>query len=140
MPRSRVAFKSTLSNPTPARAIKRRCGAWSRTRRVIGLEPAKRISVNAANNKLTAKPTEPEATPDEKKRVYNADTNPGTIFTNSIDMELVRLPAGYWASKFEVTQKQYKKVMEANPSAFPGDDRPVDSVSRNFMDEGGAHG
>ena len=47
--------------------------------------------------KPPAKPTEPEAKPDEKKRDYKADTNPGTIFTNSIDMELVRLPAGYWA-------------------------------------------
>src|SRR2546425_362742 len=61
----------------------------------------------SATNKPPAKPTDPEAKPDEKKRVYKADTNPGTIFTNSIDMELVRLSAGYWAGKFEVTQKQY---------------------------------
>ena len=95
------------------------------------LEPAKTVPGAAAAKSLLAKPTEPDAKPEEKKRDYKADTNPGTIFTNSIDMELVRLPAGYWAGKFEVTQKQYKKVMEANPSAFPGDDRPVDSVSWN---------
>ena len=92
-------------------------------------ETAKTISVNAANNNLPAKPTESEAKPE--KRVYKADTNPGTIFTNSIDMQLVRLSAGYWAGKFEVTQKHYKKVMGTNPSAFAGDDRPVDSVSWN---------
>ena len=94
------------------------------------LATAKTNSVSATN-KPPAKPTDPGATPDEKKRVYKADTIPGTIFTNSIDMELVRLSAGYWAGKFEVTQKQYKKVMDANPSEFPGDDRPVDSVSWN---------
>jgi len=94
-------------------------------------ETAKTNSASAITNKPPAKGTAPEAKPDEKKRVYKADTNSGTIFTNSIDMELVRLSAGYWAGKFEVTQKQYKKVMDANPSQLPGDDLPVDSVSWN---------
>lgn len=100
------------------------------------VEPPKDIATAKTNavastNKPPVKPTDAEAKPDEKKKVLKADTNPGTIFTNSIDMELVRLPAGYWAGKYEVTQKQYQKVMDANPSQFPGDDLPVDSVSWN---------
>ncbi|MBI3852974.1 MAG: SUMF1/EgtB/PvdO family nonheme iron enzyme [Verrucomicrobia bacterium] len=86
---------------------------------------AKPKTVSAA----VIKPAATAVKPEEKKREYKADTNPGTIFTNSIDMLLVRLSAGYWVGKFEVTQEQYKKVMNSNPSAFPGDGRPVDSVT-----------
>lgn len=35
----------------------------------------------------------------------------------------------YYIGKFEVTQKLWKVVMGNNPSKYPGDDRPVDSVS-----------
>jgi formylglycine-generating enzyme required for sulfatase activity len=38
---------------------------------------------------------------------------------------------GFWAGKFEVTQKQYQKVAGSNPSSFVGDTRPVDGVSWN---------
>ncbi len=55
---------------------------------------------------------------------------PGDHFTNSVGMELIKA-GGFWAGKYEVTQKQYQKVTGANPSAFSGDDRPVDSVSWN---------
>jgi formylglycine-generating enzyme required for sulfatase activity len=84
-----------------------------------------------ATNKPPAKPKATAVKPEEMKREYKADTNPGTIFTNSIDMQLVRLATGYWVGKYEVTQEQYKQVMNANPSAFPGEGRPVDSVSWN---------
>jgi formylglycine-generating enzyme required for sulfatase activity len=63
------------------------------------------------------------------------DTNvakvPGPQFTNSVGMELVRISGGSWAGKFEVTQKEYQKITGSNPSAFPGDKLPVDSVSWN---------
>lgn len=37
---------------------------------------------------------------------------------------------GYWIGKYEVTQGQWKRIMESNPSYFkPGDDYPVESVS-----------
>jgi formylglycine-generating enzyme required for sulfatase activity len=45
-------------------------------------------------------------------------------------MELVKV-GGFWAGKYEVSQKEYQKVMAANPSAFGGGNRPVDSVSWN---------
>jgi formylglycine-generating enzyme required for sulfatase activity len=61
----------------------------------------------------------------------NADLTakpPGDLFTNSVEMELIKT-GSFWAGKFEVTQKQYQKVTGMNPSAFGGDDNPVDSVS-----------
>lgn len=54
-------------------------------------------------------------------------TNP---FTNSADMLLIEA-AGMWVGKYDVTQKEFQKVMGFNPSAFPGPTRPVDSVSWN---------
>ena len=37
--------------------------------------------------------------------------------------------ADFYIGKFEVTQSQWKDVMGSNPSAFPGDERPVEMVS-----------
>jgi formylglycine-generating enzyme required for sulfatase activity len=55
---------------------------------------------------------------------------PGVMYTNSLDMEFVKV-SGYWAARYEVTQKEYQKVMGSNPSSFQGVKRPVDSVSWN---------
>ncbi len=38
---------------------------------------------------------------------------------------------GFWISRYEVTQAQWKKLMGNNPSKFKGDDRPVEQVSWN---------
>lgn len=53
------------------------------------------------------------------------------IVTNTVGIVLVKISPGLWAGKFEVTQDAYQKVMNANPSAFSGSDRPVDSVTWN---------
>jgi hypothetical protein len=55
---------------------------------------------------------------------------PGDQFTNSAGMQLIKA-GDYWVGKYEVTQAEYLKVMGSNPSAFSGDDRPVDNVSWN---------
>ncbi len=55
---------------------------------------------------------------------------PGDIYTNSIDMVLIKV-GSFWAGKYEVTQKEYQKVIGSNPSAFAGEKQPVDSVSWN---------
>jgi formylglycine-generating enzyme required for sulfatase activity len=55
---------------------------------------------------------------------------PGDLFTNSAGMLLIKA-GGYWVGKYDVTQKEFQKVMGSNPSAFPGEERPVDSVSWN---------
>jgi formylglycine-generating enzyme required for sulfatase activity len=43
----------------------------------------------------------------------------------------VKISPGLWAGKFETTQDAYQQTMHANPSAFKGTQRPVDSVSWN---------
>jgi len=53
------------------------------------------------------------------------------VVTNTVGIVLVKISTGLWAGKFEVTQDAYQQVMHFNPSAFPSDDRPVDSVSWN---------
>ena len=53
------------------------------------------------------------------------------VVTNTVGIVLVKVSSGLWAGKFEVTQKSYVKVMGVNPSAFGGDNNPVDSVSWN---------
>ena len=47
------------------------------------------------------------------------------------NLHRVRLSKGYWLGKYEVTQKQWQSVMNANPSAIKGDDLPVGNVSWN---------
>jgi formylglycine-generating enzyme required for sulfatase activity len=45
-------------------------------------------------------------------------------------LTLVTFVRGFWMSKYEVTQREYLRVMGTNPSFFPGDlDRPVEEVS-----------
>ena len=56
---------------------------------------------------------------------------PGLKFTNSADMELLKMPGGFWAGKFEVTQKQYQDIMGSNPSEFGGASQPVENISWN---------
>ena len=41
----------------------------------------------------------------------------------------VKISAGFWLGKYEVTQGQWEAVMGSNPSYFKGVDRPVDKVS-----------
>ncbi len=47
----------------------------------------------------------------------------------------VTLTKGFWMMEMEVTQKQWKAVMENNPSNFKGDDLPVECVSWNDCQE-----
>lgn len=35
----------------------------------------------------------------------------------------------FYSSPYEVTQKEYREIMGANPSSFSGDELPVESVS-----------
>lgn len=53
------------------------------------------------------------------------------VVTNTAGIVLVKISFGLWAGKFETTQSAYQKIAHANPSAFKGADRPVDSVSWN---------
>jgi formylglycine-generating enzyme required for sulfatase activity/serine/threonine protein kinase len=48
---------------------------------------------------------------------------------------------GFWMSRFEVTQRQWRSVLEANPAAFKGEPRPVENVSwddvQRFLERAG---
>lgn len=47
----------------------------------------------------------------------------------------VTLTKGFWLSKFEVTQSQWEEIMGNNPSLFSGDDRPVERVRWDDVQE-----
>ena len=43
----------------------------------------------------------------------------------------VNISKGFWMGKYEVTQKQWKEVMDNNPSYFKRDNQPVEKISWN---------
>ena len=49
----------------------------------------------------------------------------------------VRITQGFWLGKYEVTQRQWQRVMGSNPSRFRncGGDCPVERVSWNYVQE-----
>ena len=44
------------------------------------------------------------------------------------EQHIVKVKA-FWLAETEVTQAQWKKVMNTNPSHFKGNDRPVEKVN-----------
>jgi len=52
-----------------------------------------------------------------------------SVVTNSVGIVLVKISSSLWAARYLTTQDAYQRVMNANPSAFPGAQNPVDSVS-----------
>ena len=81
-------------------------------------------SAAASNTNAPAVASESEEKPDIKELIKLP------AFTNSVGMIMVKI-ADSWAGKYEVTQKEYQKIADGNPSAFPDDRKPVDSVSWN---------
>jgi formylglycine-generating enzyme required for sulfatase activity len=48
---------------------------------------------------------------------------------NEDNRTAVRITRGFWIATTEITQRQYQRIMGDNPSNYPGDSHPVDSVS-----------
>lgn len=88
------------------------------------------------------------ATPDGASRVNLKDglsyewIPPGSYFTGCLAgdtdcyglerrRERITIAQGFWIGRTEVTQAAYMRVMNAAPSRYKGDDRPVDSVGWN---------
>jgi len=67
---------------------------------------------------------------------YNAsrDGEYADYLASSKPLHTVNLD-GFWIAKTEVTQAQWKAVMENNPSHFKGDNLPVENVSWNDCQE-----
>ena len=59
---------------------------------------------------------------------------PGTL-VNSIGMTMVKLPIGYYVSKYETRQSEFEAVMGYNPSWFQGEDHPVETITAAEADE-----
>ena len=54
---------------------------------------------------------------------------PSRDFVAACGMPMVWIPDGYWAGKYEVTQRVYGLITGSNPSTFRNPDRPVETVS-----------
>jgi hypothetical protein len=54
---------------------------------------------------------------------------PDSDFVATEGIQMVRLPDGWWVSRYETTQQQYEGVMGTNPSLFKAPHHPVESVS-----------
>jgi formylglycine-generating enzyme required for sulfatase activity len=63
----------------------------------------------------------------EWSEVFQSEQN----ITNSLGMVLIWIPAGYRVAQHEVTQAEYQKIHEDNPSRFKGASLPVEQVSWN---------
>jgi hypothetical protein len=51
-------------------------------------------------------------------------------FIAACGMPMVWIPdGGFWAGKYDVTQRVYESLMGNNPSTFPGANKPVETVS-----------
>jgi formylglycine-generating enzyme required for sulfatase activity len=70
-----------------------------------------------------------ERTPLVPAGAPSAASRPVGDFTTGAGIEMVRLPWGGWAARYETTQSQYEGVMARNPSLFPDPWRPVERVS-----------
>lgn len=51
------------------------------------------------------------------------------LYLNSVDQKTTGNNQYYWVAEVETTQKQYMKLMGANPSFFKGDDNPVENLT-----------
>jgi len=55
--------------------------------------------------------------------------------SNEGPVHTVTIEKAYYMGKYEVTQKQWRDIMGSNPSAYKGDDQPVEQVSWEDIQE-----
>lgn len=84
---------------------------------------------NTAKKKDAEAPKETPEKEKEKAAKLLAMFKAEQPITNSLEMVLAWVPAGYRVSQYEVTQEQFEKVMKKNPSKFKGGQHPVESVT-----------
>ncbi|NJD54015.1 MAG: formylglycine-generating enzyme family protein [Candidatus Methanoperedens sp.] len=119
--------------------------------------------IKGSDNHINVQPSRANNYVPERSTPYPFPGTNQKIYTNSIGMEFVLIPAGefdmgspsdewdrhgrespihkvnisygFYLGKYEVTQKQWHEVMGDDPSLFKSDDRPVESVSWNQVQE-----
>jgi formylglycine-generating enzyme required for sulfatase activity len=69
------------------------------------------------------------AAPDDLRPDPALGGAPKGNFRNGAGLQMVALPGGIWAGKYETTQAQYEAVTGHNPSMFKDPVRPVECVS-----------
>jgi len=82
----------------------------------------------AAEPKKEGAEPKKETAEDPKAKLLAMFKKEETI-TNTLGMVMVWVPKGYRVSRYEVTQREFEKIMKSNPSKFKGDSRPVENVT-----------
>ena len=125
------------------------CEGWFRSERQRGKRPLCEKCYEKEQKRQ-----EEERRTEERRRLEEAARNPvaGKPWTSPAGIEFVPIPAGnfkmgsnqynnektphrvtltkpFYLGKYQITQKEWKKVMGNNPSSFKGDDLPVENVS-----------
>lgn len=134
--RSPVAANSPVASPTPMTSPTSSVATWA-----VASQPTRTPDTSAATTAPTAASVSRETvapsiqpvamlTPRSPERSPTPTARPGANFTNSVGQTMTWIPSlRIWAAAHETTQRQYQRVTSANPSAFRGPDRPVDSVT-----------
>lgn len=108
---TQITLEPEMASPTPA----------------LSTAPVVRETASPASQLVAAVVPRSTSSPVTEER---ASVKTGFNFTNSAGQSMVWIRAlNIWAAAHETTQRQYQRVANANPSAFLGPDRPVDSVT-----------
>lgn len=112
------------------------CGCRSSAKLMDTLEFNKEIFISQAETNLSA-PEFGQAWVIPDLKMVLEPIAPAKIIMGSMDptndnatpWHYVELTKPFWMGRFEVTQIEYTRIMEKNPSIFVGDYRPVDNVT-----------
>jgi formylglycine-generating enzyme required for sulfatase activity len=89
-------------------------------------ETAPPAGTNGTAGVSTNQTADAEKKPDIKKIFASS-----SVFTNAAGLVIQKISSTLWVSRTEVTQQALKKAGAGNPSAFPGDQNPVENISWN---------
>ena len=131
---SPVSSWTALTNPPPItneyRFVDPGAGGQIRLYRAVpvGWDPASLLRPGASNEPSGSKrPPGYVWIPPGRFTMGSAEGEPGRA-TNEVRRTVV-MTRGYWMSAREVRQSEYRSMMGTNPSGFPGDEHPVETVS-----------
>ena len=131
---SRVFSWTALTNPPPItneyRFVDPAAGAQVRLYRAVpvGWDPASLLRLGASNEPSGSK--RPPGYVWIRPGRFTMGSAPGEPGRAAHEVRrTVVMTRGYWMSAREVRQSEYRSMMGSNPSGFPGDEHPVETVS-----------